>query len=530
MSERVFLSGPMGSGKSQLGLALSELWRQPVVDLDQRIEARAGASVAQIFERRGESGFRELERGVLAEVLADPRATIVALGGGTVTDLESRRRILRAGTLITLRASLDTLCARVGAGQGRPLLAADSAGEVRARLARVLELRAAAYAECHAELSTDARSPRELAEEVDRIVSDAPIVVPLGERTYRVEVGAGVRHALGQRARDAAAGAQALLVTDTGVLEPWGRRAEAALGEAGFKVTTVCLEAGEQHKNLGSVERIWDAALGAGVDRDAIVLAVGGGVVGDMAAFAASTILRGLRFGQVPTTLLAMVDSAVGGKTGIDRPQGKNLIGTFHQPRFVLCDVETLTTLPLAERRAGLAEVVKSAWLDGEASVRMLEQRADALVAGDLDACVEAVRMSVQLKARIVTEDEKESGVRALLNLGHTLGHAIEARTGFAGLRHGEAVSLGMVAAFRVARGLGAAEQAQAERATALLARLGLPVDVDRYLDEETLDFVGADKKRKGGKVRFVVPGAPGATRLEPLALSELRRLVWAQG
>jgi 3-dehydroquinate synthase len=523
MSERVFLSGPMGSGKSQAALSLGELWREVPVDLDERIERRAGMPVARVFAERGEPAFRELERAVLDEVLADEKARIVALGGGTVADLRSRRRILSAGTLVTLRASLDTLCGRLGQAASRPLLAGQ---DVRRRLTEVIEQRAAAYAECHAEIETDGKTPAEIAAEVDRVVSDAPIVVPLGERTYRVEVGAGVRHALDARARRAVTGKHVVLVTDTGVLEPWAKRAETVLAERGFQVILVCLPAGEEHKNLTSIERIWDAALAGGVDRDALVVAVGGGVVGDMAAFAASTILRGVAFGQLPTTLLAMVDSAVGGKTGIDRPQGKNLIGSFHQPRFVLCDVETLATLPMAERRAGLAEVVKSAWLDGEASVRMLEERAAELLACDLDATTDAVRMSVQLKARIVTEDEKETGVRALLNLGHTVGHAIEAAQGFSGLRHGEAVALGMVAAFRLSRALGRASTADVERMTRLLEKLGLPVNLDAYLSDQTLDFVGSDKKRKGGKVRFVVPGAPGATMLEALGIDEVKKLV----
>jgi 3-dehydroquinate synthetase len=249
-------------------------------------------------------------------------------------------------------------------------------------------------------------------------------------------------------------------------------------------------------------------------------------VVGDMAAFAASTILRGITLGQLPSTLLSMVDSAVGGKTGIDRAEGKNLIGTFYQPAFVLCDVETLTTLPLAERRAGLAEVVKSAWLDSEESVVLLERSAEALARGELEATNAAVRMSVAMKARVVTEDEKETGVRATLNLGHTLGHAIEAASGYAALRHGEAVALGMVAAFRLSERLGAASAEQGQRMLALLRRLGLPVDVDKYLDERTLGFMSSDKKRKGGKIRFIVPGAPGATQITPLTPEEIARLV----
>lgn len=526
MAERVFVSGPMGSGKSSVVRRLAELWGTRAVDLDAIIEAREGRTVSALFAERGEAAFRALERMVLDDLLGDPAVRIVALGGGTVTDQALRRRLLQEGTLVTLKASLDTLARRVGSGHGRPLLAG---GDVRARLSALLEQRAAAYAECHAEIATDGRDLDDIAQDIDRVVSDAPIVVPLGERTYRVEVGAGIRHGLGTHIAKAVPSKQVVLVTDTGVEEPWATRVRGALEEGGFQVTMVVLEAGEQHKNIASIERIWNAALEASVDRDALVLGLGGGVVGDMAGFAASTILRGIALGQLPTTLLAMVDSAVGGKTGIDRPQGKNLIGSFHQPRFVLCDVETLTTLPLAERRAGLAEVVKSAWLDGEASVRALEARAESLLSGDFEATTEAVRMSVQLKARIVTEDEKETGVRAMLNLGHTIGHAIEAASGYAALRHGEAVALGMVAAFRLSVGLGMASKDDAARMEALLRRLELPVELDRYLDEHALTFVGADKKRKGGKLRFIVPKGPGDTQIVPLSAEEIARLVVAK-
>lgn len=513
----------MGSGKSRIARALGELWHAPVVDLDERIERLAGATVAQVFERHGEARFRALEQEALTKVLAEPAARIVALGGGTVTSKDARRALLKAGTLITLRASLDTLVARVGAGRDRPLL---HGTDPRERLATLLEQRAEAYAECHAEIDTDNRDPLLLAQEIDAVVSESPIVVPMGLRTYRVEVGPGVRHGLTKRVRAATSGKHVVLVTDTGVREPWAVRMEHELKEAGYQVAFVCLPAGEAHKTITSIETIWDAALQAGVDRDALVLAVGGGVVGDMAGFAGATILRGVSVGQLPTTLLAMVDSAVGGKTGIDRPEGKNLIGAFQQPRFVLCDIETLSTLPLAERRAGLAEVVKSAWIDNDTSVRLLEDSAEGLVAGDLVATTAAVRMSVALKARIVTEDERESGARALLNLGHTVGHAIEVASGFGALRHGEAVSLGMVAAFRLAERLGRASAQDAERVTKLLAALGLPTQVDRYLDDRTLAFIGADKKRKGGKLRFIVPGAPGATEIVPLAEDEVKRLV----
>jgi shikimate kinase / 3-dehydroquinate synthase len=522
MSERVFLSGPMGSGKSHVAQAVGELWHAPAVDLDKRIEHEVGMSITELWKRKGEAQFREIERSTLKRVL-DAGVRIVALGGGTVTDRTTRRELLRQGTLVTLRAPLDTLVQRVGSGHTRPLLAGT---DIRARLAGIIEERAEAYAECHGEIDTDGRDVTEIALDVDRMVSDAPIVVPLGLRTYRVHVAAGARHSVAEQAARVTKSRTVLVATDTGVEEPWARRTREALEEAGFKVHSVCIPQGEENKNLASVEKIWDAALGAGLDRDALVLAVGGGVLGDMAAFAASTILRGIAVAQLPTTLLSMVDSAVGGKTGIDRAQGKNLIGSFHQPRFVLCDVETLTTLPQAERRAGLAEVVKSAWLDGEGSVQLLERNLAALAAGELAATAEAVRMSVELKARIVTEDEHETGVRALLNLGHTVGHAIEAASEYKGLRHGEAVSLGMVAAFRLSRRLGVASADDEARMHALLSGLGLPTEVDGYLDDKAFSFLGSDKKRKGGKVRFIVPKGPGETQIVPLASEEIRALV----
>jgi 3-dehydroquinate synthetase len=261
-----------------------------------------------------------------------------------------------------------------------------------------------------------------------------------------------------------------------------------------------------------------------------MLVAVGGGVVGDLAGFAASSLLRGIPIGHVPTTLLAMVDSAIGGKTGFDTPHGKNLIGTFHQPSFVLSDLEVLATLPEAERRSGLAEVVKSAWIEGEAAVAGLERDAEALGAGEPAALERAVRMAASLKARIVAEDERDAGRRALLNLGHTLGHALEAARGYRGLRHGEAVALGMVAAMQVARRLGRADAATGERLRALLAALGLPTDFDAAFAPEVLRYVGTDKKRRAEQVAFVLPGHPGSVEAVSLPLAELESFLVSGG
>jgi 3-dehydroquinate synthase len=335
-------------------------------------------------------------------------------------------------------------------------------------------------------------------------------------------VGRGTRHRVGIRANEHSAG-DAVLVFDGGDDRQWPADAIADLTLAGKPPIEVKLPGDEASKNIASVERVWDTALEAEIDRRGIVIGVGGGVIGDLTGFAASTLLRGVALGQIPTTLLAMVDSSVGGKTGFNRPRGKNLVGTFYQPKFVLCDVETLSTLPSEERIAGLAEVVKSAWLDSEESVAMLERDAEALMAGDAEATIRAVRMSILLKSRIVHEDERESGRRMLLNLGHTVGHGLEAAGDYRDIRHGEGVALGMIAAMRVADRLGRGRREETERLTQLLASLGLPTDLDQRLNTRVLDFIGSDKKRRGDRIYFIIPRVPGKTEIELVGLDEVR-------
>jgi 3-dehydroquinate synthase len=380
-----------------------------------------------------------------------------------------------------------------------------------------------AYAECHLRVDTTQLEPERTARVIKERAAEEPIAVPLGQRTYRVYVGNHNRHLLAARVQELGPVPSMLVVSDTQVGPAWARALSTQLRSLGQTVTHLELAPGESAKNLESVDTIWNAALDVGLDRSSLLIGVGGGVVGDLTGFAAATLLRGVRVAHVPTTLLSMVDSAIGGKTGFDTRHGKNLVGAFHQPSFVLCDVNMLTSLARDERRAGLAEVVKSAWIDGEASVAQLEADADALARGEEEATLRAIRMAAQLKARIVTEDERESGVRAYLNLGHTLAHAIEASSGYAGIRHGEAVSIGMVAACRVATQLGRMREAEAKRAEQLIERLGLPTSVGSYLSDRVLSFLDADKKRKGAKVSFVAPGQPGDITLVPLAVDELR-------
>jgi shikimate kinase/3-dehydroquinate synthase len=521
---RVWLSGPMGSGKSTIAPLVAEQLGVPVFDVDAEIQARAGQSVSGIFASRGESGFRALEGEVCAALRAAAASTggVIALGGGAVTAMELRRRILREDMLVTLDAPPAVLAARIGDAASRPLLAGHDPSDV---LAQLRAARAEVYAECHGTVDTSSLSPREVAARVVALASRPAIVVPLGARTYRVELGRGVRHMLVTRLRESTTGA-CVLVVDAAVQSRWGDEAQRGLARGGVATVPVALAGGDAQKTLAAVERVWDAALCAGIDRDAIVVALGGGVVGDIAGFAASTLLRGVSFAQIPSTLLAMVDSSVGGKTGIDRPEGKNLIGTIQQPRFVLCDVELLETLPTVERRAGLAEVVKCALISGEDALAGLERDADALSRGDEAATLRAIRMSVGVKADIVAADEHETrGLRWRLNLGHTVGHALEAQSGYT-LRHGEAVGLGLLAALRVSERLGFASNELGRRVRSLLEAFSLPVDLDGRLGTETWSWLRSDKKRAGDAVRFLVPVAAGEIRVVPLGPGEVARLV----
>jgi 3-dehydroquinate synthase len=327
--------------------------------------------------------------------------------------------------------------------------------------------------------------------------------VELGDRRYPIVIGSGL---LSERDRLAALvpGAHALIVTDANVAPLYLARVEAAL--AGRTVRTLVLPAGEQEKTLARFAETMTALAALGASRDATVIALGGGVVGDLAGFAAACWMRGVRFVQLPTTLLAMVDSSVGGKTAVDLPEGKNLVGAFHQPSAVLADLATLATLPPRELRAGLAEVVKYGAIGDADFFAWLEANVDVLLAGDAGALAHAIATSCTHKAGIVARDETEQGERLLLNFGHTFGHAIEACEGFGGLVHGEAVAVGMVLAARLSADLGLAPWSDAARLAALLERFGLPVSLPAGLDPRALlERMRLDKKALSGRLRLVL-------------------------
>lgn len=331
------------------------------------------------------------------------------------------------------------------------------------------------------------------------------ISVKLGPRSYRIVVDAGILGRVGPELKGLGVGAKVALFSDAGILARLGGPVRGSLAAAGFDVTVVELPAGEAAKSVEVASRGWDALLAAGLDRGSTVVALGGGAVGDLAGFVAATYMRGVNFVQLPTTLLAQVDASIGGKTAIDHPRAKNLVGAFHQPRLVLVDPVTLTTLPEREFRSGLAEVVKHGIVLDADYFGDLEKCREALLARDIETLTRVVAGSCRLKANVVERDEQEAELRAVLNYGHTIGHAVEAVTGYARWTHGEAVSLGIAAEARLAERLGVASRGTADRQIELLRAVGLPVRDSGAAPSAVLEALGRDKKAREGRVPFVL-------------------------
>ena len=367
----------------------------------------------------------------------------------------------------------------------------------------------------------------------------ATVQVEFGARSYPVHLGHGLLDAAGTLLGPRLRQPKVVVVTDANVAAtPHPARLRAGLDAAGIEARTITVPAGEATKSLGELATLLDAILGQGVERALTLVALGGGVIGDLVGFAAAVLLRGVDYVQIPTSLLAQVDSSVGGKTGVNSRHGKNLIGAFHQPRAVLVDTATLTTLPRRELRAGYAEIVKHALIQDADYFAALEASGEAVLAGDPDALLPAIRRSIEIKAAIVAADETETrGLRALLNLGHTFAHAFEALHGYDGrLLHGEAVSLGLVQAMRLSHAVGHCPAADTARVLDHLRRLGMPtrladLGLDPLPPDAVLDAMGRDKKVEDARIRFVLSRGIGdafSGALVPEA--DLRRLLAANG
>ena len=355
--------------------------------------------------------------------------------------------------------------------------------------------------------------------------------VNLGSRSYRIVVASGALQSVGERLRELRLGSRAALVSDGAVMRLYGKTVVASLESAGFTVTTIDVPEGEAAKTLAVAEHCWDRLLTAGLDRTSTVLALGGGAVGDVAGFAAATYMRGVNFIQLPTTVLAQVDASIGGKTAIDHPLGKNMIGAFHQPRLVVVDPAVARTLPEREFRSGLAEIVKHGIVLDADYFAELERDLAPLAARDLGVLERIIGGSCRLKASVVERDEREAELRHVLNYGHTIGHALEAATGYTRYAHGEAVSLGIVAEARLARRLGIADDETTTRQERMLETLGLPVRAPSIDVEPIVSAMARDKKAKDGRVPFVLAPRIGAFRIVyDVPTSDIRAVIASLG
>lgn len=503
----IILTGFMGVGKSTVGRMLSKRLERRFVDMDEALVERFGKSIPEIFADEGEDAFRIAEARLCQE-LANEQRLVISTGGGALVNAESRQALEASGTIICLHAAEDVILARLAAASDRPLLPGEEA-ERRERVRHLLHQRRLAYGAITYQVDTTALSAEEVADQVlDAAFANQespglnriPVYSPSGD--YDLLMGSGLLADAGKLLINRGLhGGLAAIVTNE-MIRPHAEVLAAGLAEVGFEPIICLAPEGEAHKTLASVQFLYEQFVAAGLDRQSTIFAVGGGVIGDMAGFAAATYLRGVPFVQVPTSLLAMVDASVGGKTGVDLPHGKNLVGAFKQPAAVLMDVATFSTLPSDEFRAGLAEVVKHGVIGAP---RLFTQLEDDGPANLLQLVADAVRV----KVRIVELDPYERGVRATLNLGHTFGHAIEQVSQYR-MRHGDAVAVGMVAAANMAVELGRCDAVLAERIHSLLDRLGLPVSVTGYSVEAIHAAMAHDKKRAGKKLRFIIPQALG--------------------
>lgn len=509
----IVLVGIMGAGKTSIGRRLASRLGLPFRDADQEIEQAAGCSIAEIFARFGEPAFRDGEKRVIQRLLSG-EPVVLAAGGGAFMDPETRATIHARAVSVWLRAPLPVVLRRVAHRTHRPLLNAD---DHEAVLRRLIAQRYPVYAEADLVVDCGDEPPEATTDCVLQAVlrRRAPrrLPVALAGGGYDVIVGHGLLAKAGSLLGRVLPQRRAVVVTDAHVAELHAPTLAAGLAEAGFETgAPIVVAAGETSKSADAYWGLVNALLDRRVERRTAVVALGGGVVGDLAGFAAATVLRGLPFVQVPTTLLAQVDSSVGGKTGINTAQGKNLLGAFHQPRAVLADTSALATLPARELRAGYAEIAKAGLIGDAGFFAWCEAHAAALLAGDEAIQAEAVVRACAFKARVVGDDEREekpNDGRALLNLGHTFGHAIEALCGYGEVLHGEAVAVGLGLAFRLSARLGHCDASLAPRVEAHLDACGLPATIghlNRRLSAERLvDAMARDKKVRDGRLAFVL-------------------------
>lgn len=535
MNRNIFLVGLMGAGKTTVGRALAKRLNKRFIDSDHEIEARTGASIPLIFEIEGEASFRQREAEAIRDLTAQ-QGIVLATGGGAVLNPVNREFLKQRGTVIYLRASVNSILQRTSHDKNRPLL---QTADPRKRIEELWHAREPLYREVADLIIETGRTNvqflvqtilnqlvpnscecQEMHADIDQHSQEAGMTtlpslsntlqVSLGDRSYPITIGPDLLpevELIGQHIQ----GTKVAVVTNTVVGPLYLERLTKTLMAAGKQVIPIELPDGEEAKNWENLMHIFDVLLAQKCDRKTTLVALGGGVVGDMTGFAAASFMRGVPFIQVPTTLLAQVDSSVGGKTGINHPLGKNMIGAFYQPQAVIADTSTLDTLPPRELSAGLAEVIKHGAIIDAPFFDWIESNIAQLVARDATALAYAIKRSCEIKADVVRQDEREGGLRAILNFGHTFGHAIEAGMGYGVWLHGEAVGCGMVMAADLSHRLGFIDAQAKERITAVVRAANLPVVAPDLGEERWLDLMEVDKKNEGGKIKFILLKPLGA-------------------
>lgn len=530
-SGNIILVGMMGSGKTTVGRLLAKKLGKTFIDSDEEILKRTGVTIQHIFDVEGEAGFRMREAGVVQELLLR-NDVVLATGGGAILNAQNRSMMRENGTVVYLKSGVHDLWQRTRHDRSRPLL---QTADPRARLNELFEQRNPLYTEtADIVIHTGKQNVQILLSALLRKINtnnyptQAPknmqtLKVGLAERSYPIHIGS----CLLNRADlflPFLSHKRAAIVSNTTVAPLYLEQLSKLLENNGVKVISIILPDGEKYKNIETLNLIYDALLSHRCERNTPLIALGGGVIGDMTGYAAATYLRGVPFIQIPTTLLSQVDSSVGGKTGINHPLGKNMIGAFYQPKLVIADIATLNTLPDQELRAGLAEVIKYGLIRDLPFLEWLEANMENLLARDTVALQYAIARSCENKAEVVGNDELESGERALLNLGHTFGHAIENGMGYGVWLHGEAVAAGTIMATDLSQRLGWISEQDAIRVRQLFERAGLPVVAPHLGTDQYLHLMGLDKKIIDGQMRFVLLRALGHAVISSAVPVELLR------
>jgi 3-dehydroquinate synthase len=533
----LIITGFSGTGKSLVAKEVARRLNWDFLDTDDEIVKQTGKPIAEIFRQDGEGKFRELESETIRRA-CQQRQAVIAIGGGAIVDPQNYELLAKTGLIVCLEAKPETIyerlfheAARSPETEVRPLLASDNPLE---RIRQLKASRQPYYAKADWTIHTDGLSINEVAEEVIRASrllrryaprndsdKDIACVVETETQSYPIFVGYGLLDKLGEKMKQAALSGTATIISDGNVFSLYGSKVEGILKDAGFAVNSFVVPPGEETKSMDYAIKIYDFLVEHRTERDDIIIALGGGMVGDLAGFVAATFLRGMFWIQVPTSLVAMVDASIGGKVGVNHPEGKNLIGSFYQPSFVLADVQTLTSLPQRELTSGWAEVIKHGMILDEEFVQFLESNVNRLTKLEPKLLTRAIARSAAIKAQVVSQDEKErEGKRTILNYGHTIAHGLEAATQYKRFLHGEAVAIGMVGAAKLSQRLGLLSSAAAEGQQALLQKFGLPTSLraeaasqrrGRKRSNLKLSLAGVtramelDKKVKGKAIRWVL-------------------------